>query len=130
MKANKDGTVFEADIICRSYDDMTINFTYPEELTEFSLKTGENGYYISIAGVSDTLEKDEISNASLLNILTDAINTSVYANHGAFEKTDNGIKAALQINGISVTVFFSEDGYLTKLDAQQTGFSAEFEKSG
>lgn len=130
MKANKDGTVFEADITCRNYNDMAIDFTYPEELTGFSVNTGEDGLSVNISGIKDILQKDELSNASLLNILTDAINISVYSNHGTFQETENGIEATFQIDNIPVTVLFSEDGYITKIDAPLTGFSAEFQKSG
>lgn len=130
MKAKKDTTSFEADVICRNYNDISIKFTSPEDVAGFAVNTGEDGYLINISGATDTLGKDELSDASLLNILTDAINVSVFSNHGSFTEIENGIETALLIDSIPVTVLFSEDGYITKIDAELIGFSAEFEKSG
>lgn len=130
MKAKKDKRVFEADVICRNYNDITIEFTYPESIAGFCVSTSEDGYSLNITGVTDTLSREELNEAALLNILTDAINVSVFANHGSFSETENGFTAEILIDSIPVTVSFTKDGYIEKINAANTGFSAEFEKSG
>ncbi len=130
MKAKKGEALFEADIDCFSYNDITLTFTYPEELSGFAVSSSENAYIINIFGVNDIMSEEEISKTSLLNILFNTIRISVFSNHGQFKKADSGFSAALTVDDIPISVTFSEDGYLTSISAEAINFSAEFQKSG
>ena len=127
MKAEKDGKSFEADISCPGSEEITISFTYPKELSGFSVSTKESGYNVNVFGVTDEISDEEINNASLLNVLIKALKISVYTNHGLFTETEEGYSANLTVDGIPVRVSFSEDGFLRKLTAETLNFSAQFE---
>ncbi len=130
MKAQKDSKNFEADIICINSEDITIAFTFPKELSGFSVKTEGDGYKVNVFGLTDEMAGKEINNASLLNILTKTLKTAVFTNHGLFNELDGIYTANLTIDGIPVSVFFSEDGFLQKITAETLDFSAQFEISG
>ncbi len=127
MKAEKDGKNFEADIICTGNEEITISFTYPKELSGFSVSTVADGYNVNVFGVTDELSDGEINNASLLNVLTKALRTSVFTNHGLFTEEQDCYRANLTIDGIPVLVSFTKDGFLQKLTAETLNFSAQFE---
>lgn len=127
MKAEKDGKNFEADVTCLNSEDITIAFTFPKELSGFSVKTEGDGYKVNVFGLTDEVAENEINNASLLNVLIKTIKTAVYTNHGLFTEGENGYSANLTVDGIPVLVSFSEDGYLQMLSAEALNFSAQFE---
>ena len=127
MKAEKDGKNFEADITCLNSEDIKIAFTFPGELSGFSVTTEKDGYAVNIFGLTDELTSAEINNASLLNILTKALKTSVFTNHGLFTADENGYNANLTIDSIPVSVSFSPDGFLQKITCETLNFSAQFE---
>ena len=127
MKAEKDGKNFEADITCLNSEDITIAFTFPKELSGFSVKSEGNGYKVNVFGLTDEVAENEINNASLLNVLTGTIKTAVYTNHGLFTEDESGYSANITVDGIPVLVSFSEDGFLQKLSAEALNFSAQFE---
>ena len=127
MKAEKSGKSFEADISCPGGEEITIFFTYPKELSGFSVTTAPDGYNVNVFGVTDEVSEGEINNASLLNVLVKALKTSVYTNHGLFTENEEGYSANLTVDGIPVCVSFSEDGFLQKLTAETLNFSAQFE---
>ncbi len=130
MTATKGEKSFEADIICRTYEDIEIAFTKPKELSGFSVKTTENGYNINVFGVPDEIPDTQIEDTSLLNILTRTIKTAIFTNHGCFTEKEDCFEAELIIDGTSVTVSFTKDGYLRDMNAPEIGFSAIFEYSG
>lgn len=126
MKATKSDKAFEADIICRTYEDIEIAFTYPKELSGFNVKTNSEGYTVNVFGVPDELTEDEIKDNSLLNVLVQTIRISVFTNHGMFRESEDCYTASLAIDGTPVNVVFSKDGYLRSLTANSLAFSAEF----
>ncbi len=130
MKAAKDAKNFEADIICLNSEDITISFTYPKEISGFSVKTDGDGYKVNVFGMTDEVAGKEINNASLLNVLTKTLRTAVFTNHGLFSKEEEIYTANLTIDGIPVSVCFSEDGFLQKISSETLNFSAQFEISG
>ncbi len=127
MKAEKDGKSFEADVICLNSEDITLSFTYPKELSGFSVCTEGDGYKVNVFGLTDEVADGEINNASLLNILTKTLKTSVFTNHGLFTEEENGYSANLTIDGVPVFVSFSHDGFLQQLSSETLNFSAQFE---
>ncbi|MBR3767153.1 MAG: hypothetical protein IKL10_02815 [Clostridia bacterium] len=130
MTAEKDGKSFEADIICNSYEDIEIKFTTPKELSGFSIVTSEDGYKVNVFGVPDDISEDEVNDASLLNILIEALKISVFTNHGLFTEKEESFDANLTVDGIPVFVSFTEDGHIRRMEASMIGFSADFEISG
>ncbi|MBQ6899103.1 MAG: hypothetical protein IJN70_08995 [Clostridia bacterium] len=130
MKGEKDGKTFEADVICSSYEDIEIAFTYPGELSGFSVKTEGDGYSINAFGVPDERKSDEIKDTSLLNVIVRSIRLAVFTNHKSFTKTENGFEADVIAETVKVKLGFSEDGYITYLSAPEAGFSAEFQNQG
>lgn len=127
MKAEKDEKLFEADITCLNSEDIKISFTYPKELSGFSVCTEGDGYKVNVFGITDEVAGKEINNASLLGVLTKTLKTSVFTNHGLFTEAENGYSANLTIDGIPVSVSFSEEGFLQKLTSETLNFSAQFE---
>ncbi len=130
MEATKGEKKFEADIICKSYADIKIAFTYPEELSGFSITADENGYNVNAFGVPDILENDEINDDSLLNVLISGIRAVLFSNHDSFSEQETGYTATLSVDGIPVSFNFSEDGYITLIDAPTINFSAMFKNQG
>ena len=130
MEATKGDKKFEADIICRSYADIKIAFTYPEELSGFTITADENGYNVNAFGVPDILDGDEVNDDSLLNVLVSGIRAVLFSNHGSFAKTENGYTAELSVDSVPVSFNFSEDGYITKINAPAINFSAVFKNQG
>lgn len=126
MKATKNDKSFEADIICRTYEEIEIAFTYPNELSGFNVKTVSGGYTVNVFGVPDEISEDEIKDNSLLNILVQTIRISVFTNHGMFRETEDGYTASLAVDGTPVSVEFTSEGYLRSLTVNSLGFSAEF----
>lgn len=130
MTADKKGTVFEADVICSSYEDIKIAFTYPEELSGFSVETKGDSYSINAFGVPDELKSNDIKDTSLLNVLIRSIKLAVFTNHGTFTETENGVKAEINAESVNVDIVFDKEGYITSLNAPDIGFSAEFQNQG
>lgn len=130
MTAQKNEKQFEADIICRTYEDIEIAFTYPKELSGFSVKTTSEGYSINVFGVPDEISEAEIKDNSLLNILIGTIKTAVFTNHGSFTESNGFFNAQLTVDSTPVDVTFSDNGFLYKMSAPAIGFSADFEYSG
>ncbi len=127
MKAVKSDKEFEADITCLNIEDITIAFTYPKELSGFSVKTNEDGYSVNIFGVQDEFSGSEINNASLLNVLIKTVQLSVFSNHGLFSEKDETYEANITVDGIPVFVSFTKDGYLREMRVDTLNFSAQFE---
>lgn len=127
MKAVKDDKNFEADISCLNSESITIGFTFPKELSGFTVTTEGDGYKVNVFGLTDEVAGKEINNASLLNVLTKTLKTSVFTNHGLFTRQENSYTANLTIDGIPVFVSFSEDGFLQKMTCEPLNFSAQFE---
>ena len=127
MKAIKSNQEFEADIICNNSEDITISFTYPKELSGFSVKTSENGYTVNAFGVPDEISQTELNDSSLLNVLIKSLQLSVFSNHGLFTKTDDGYEANITVDSIPVFVSFGKNGYIRTLKADTLSFSAQFE---
>lgn len=126
MSATINEKAFEADIVCETYDSIKITFTYPEQLTDFSVTLNSDTYTVDALGIPDTLSKDEIRSASPLNVLISALKTAVFTNHSGYDKTEDGYEANIEADGIPVCVLFSSDGYITALRADSIGFSALF----
>ena len=127
MKAVKDDKNFEADITCLNSESITIAFTYPKELSGFTVTTDNDGYKVNVFGITDEVTGKEINNASLLNVLTKTLKTSVFTNHGLFTKQEDGYTANLTVDSVPVAVSFSEDGFLQKMTCEPLNFSAQFE---
>lgn len=127
MKAEKDGKQFEADLACTGSEDITLSFTYPEELSGFSVKAEGEAYKINVFGLAEEITEGELNNASLLSVLIKTVRTSVFANHGLFTEEEAGYTANLTIDSVPVAVSFSEDGFLQKITCETINFSAQFE---
>lgn len=130
MTADKEGTVFEADIICSSYENIKIAFTYPEELSGFSVETKGDSYSINAFGVPDEMKSNDIRDTSLLNVLVRSIKLAVFTNHGTFTQTENGMEAFVTAESVNVKFVFDKEGYISSLSAPDIGFSAEFQNQG
>lgn len=130
MSAEKDGKTFGADIICNGYNDIKLSFTYPEELSGFTITAGEDGFQVNAFGIIDEISEEELNKASLLHVLTDTVRTTVFTNHGKFKSSNHGRTADLIIGNTPVSVTFSDEGYLTAMEAPTLDFSAVFEYSG
>ena len=130
MTADKEGTVFEADVICSSYEDIKIAFTSPQELSGFSVETNGDSYSINAFGVPDELKSNEIKDTSLLNVLIRSIKLAIFTNHGTFTETENGVTATVTAESVNVDIVFDKEGYITSLKAPDIGFSAEFQNQG
>ena len=130
MTAIKDDKSFTADIIVRDYNDIKITFLSPASVEGFSISTCESGYEVNISDVKETLDKDTLKESSLLNILFNTIKTAVFSNHESITAEDDGYSAVLSIDMIPVSVFFSDEGYLTKIICEALNFSAELKFSG
>ena len=128
MKAEKSDKCFEADITCLNSEDIKLAFTFPKELSGFSVQTGGDGYKVNVFGLQDEVTGEEINNASLLNVLIKTIQLSVFTNHGLFTETENGCTANITVDGIPVTVSFTKDGFLQEMICETLNFSAQFEK--
>ncbi len=130
MSAQKGDKSFGADIVCNGYNDIKIMFTYPEELSGFTITAREDGFSVNAFGIIDEIAEEELNKASLLHVLVDTIRTTVFTNHGKFESSSECQKADLIIGNTPVSVTFSEDGYLTGMDAPTMDFSAVFKYPG
>lgn len=130
MAAEKDEKKFEADITCTGSEDIKISFTYPEELSGFSVSTEEDGYKVNVFGLTEEVTDRELNNASLLNVLIKTLRTSVFSNHGLFTEEEDAFTANLTIDGIPVFVCFGKDGFLRSISAETLNFSAQFEIDG
>ena len=130
MTADKNGAVFEADVVCSSYEDIKIAFTSPKELSGFSVTTVGDGYSINAFGVPDELKSADIKDTSLLNVLVRSIKLAVFTNHGTFTETENGVEAYVTAESVNVRLIFDKDGYISFLEAPDIGFSAEFQNQG
>lgn len=128
MDATKSGTSFSADIICTSFDDITLKFTVPEQLDSFEVKLSSEGYKINAYGIEDALDEEYISDTSCLGILFGSITALVYTNHKSFvkDKTTGEYSAAVTVNNTVVNAVFSADGLLTSLSVPDIDFSASF----
>ena len=126
MTATKSAQSFEADIICLNSEDITISFTYPQELSGFSVKTTENGYTVNVFGIPDEISDSQLNDNSLLNVLISTLRLSVFSNHGLFTKTEDYYEANLTVDSIPVFVKFDKDGYISQIKAETLDFYGEF----
>lgn len=127
MIATKGDKNFEADIICLNNEDITISFTYPEELSGFSVKTSEDGYTVNIFGVPDEVTESELNDNSLLNVLIETVRLSVFSNHGFFTKQEDFYEANLSVDSVPVYVKFGKDGYISEMKADTLDFYGQFQ---
>ena len=130
MSGDKGGKLFETDIVCSSPNKIKISFTYPEELSGFTVESAEGGYDINIFGIIDSITKEELQNDSLLNILFSTLKKTVYGNEVNFSADENGFSATAVIDSIPVSVSFSEDGIIQSMSVPSIDFSAEFHLNG
>ena len=121
---------YQAALTCRSYEEIALSFTAPEQLAGVSARTEGNGYGIDVLGVTDTLRAEELYADSPFRLLFDTVRTAVYTNHGAFvrDKANGVYTADLTVNGVPVSVVFDADGRLLTLTAP--GLTASFARSG
>lgn len=129
MTATKNEREFGADIKCVDYDNISLFFTAPEELNGFSVTSSEKGYSVNVFGIPDEISDYEINPESLLNILFDTVRTAVFTQHGSFIINEASVTAELSVDGIPVSVSFSNDGYIREISAEAIDFYAQFEKS-
>ena len=126
MTATKGNQTFEADITCLNSEDITLSFTYPEELSGFTVKTNEEGYTVNIFGIPDEISDSQLNDNSLLNVLIGTLRLSVFTNHGLFTKKDDFYEANLSIDQIPVYVSFDKNGYIRQIKADTLDFYGEF----
>lgn len=129
MTAKKNDREFGADIRCADYDNISLFFTCPEELSGFSVTSSEKGFSVNVFGIPDEISDYEINPESLLNVLFETIRTAVFSQHGAFIINETSAEAELSVDGIPVKVSFSKDGYIREISAKSIDFYAQFEKS-
>lgn len=130
MQAQKDKKQFEADIKCLSAEEIILSFTFPKELSGFTVTTVKDGYLVNVFGVTDEVSAEDIKESALINILTQAIKISVYKNHGLFVTDEKNTRAEITVDGIPVSVTFTNDGIISEIRAETIGFFALFQKSG
>ena len=113
---------YQATLTCRSYEEIGLSFTAPEQLAGFSARTEGGGYAMDVLGVPDTVRAEELYADSPFRLLFDTVRTAVFTNHGAFvrDKATGAYTAELTVNGAPVTVTFDGDGYLTEIAAGDT----------
>lgn len=119
---------YQAALTCRSYEEIELAFTAPEQLAGFSARTQGDGYAMDVLGVPDFVTAEELYADSPFRLLFDTVKTAVFTNHGAFVRDkENGVYTAdLTVNGVPVSVTFDADGYLTKITAD--AFRAVFSR--
>ena len=119
MTATVNEKEFQATLSCRSYEELELAFTAPEQLAGFSARTEGDGYAMDVLGVPDRISAGKLYADSPFRLLFDTVKTAAFTNHGAFIRDkENGVYTAeLTVNGVSVTVTFDEDGYLTEIAA-------------
>ena len=128
MTATVNGKEFRATLTCRSYEEIALSFTAPEQLAGFSARTEGDGYVIDALGVPDAFRADTLPAGSPFRLLFDTVKTAVFTNHGAFvrDKAHEAFTAALTVNGVPVAVTFDADGFLTGVTAD--AFCAVFSR--
>ncbi len=126
MNATVNGKEFQATLSCRSYEEIELAFTAPEQLAGFTARTEGDGYAMDVLGVPAALPAEELYADSPFRLLFDTVKTAVFTNHGAFvrDKENGGYTADLTVNGVPVTVTFDGNGYLTQIAA--ASFTAGF----
>lgn len=130
MTAQKGDKTFGADITCNGYNDIKISFTYPEELSGFTITADEDSFSVNAFGIIDEITEAELNKSSLLHVLTETVRTTVFTASEKFEADGDSLKADLTIGNTPVSVTFSREGYLTGMEAPTMDFSAVFKFSG
>ena len=119
MEATVNGKPFAGELSCGSYESLSLTVTEPEETAGFSVSTQDGGYRIRMNGLTDDLPQGFLKPGAPLRLLFDAVRAAVFTNHGAFvrEKETGGYTADLTVNGVPVSVSFTEDGLLRTITA-------------
>ena len=128
MTATVNGKEFQAALRCRSYEEIELAFTAPQQLAGFTARTEGDGYAMDVLGVPAALPAQELYADSPFRLLFDTVKIAVFTNHGAFvrDKEKGLYTADLTVNGAPVSVTFDGDGYLTEIAA--ASFTAVFSR--
>ena len=121
VEATVNGKPFAGELVCASYEEISLTLTAPEELRGLTVSAADSGYRIELDGMTDDLPRDRLPPNAPLRLLFDAVRAAVFTNHGAFagDRETKTYTAALTVNGQPVTVVFSEDGSLNHLTADR-----------
>lgn len=119
---------FQATLSCRSYEEIELAFTAPEQMAGFTARTQGDGYAMDVLGVPADVAAGELYADSPFRLLFDTVKTAVFTNHGAFIRNkETGVYTAdLTVNGVPVSVTFDGDGYLTEIGT--SAFHAVFSR--
>lgn len=128
LKAAAGGRAFEAELICASYEDISLNFTSPENISGISIKTAQDAYAVDICGVSGSLPYTDLGDTALINVIIGSVKAFVFTNHGAFKRDmkSRNYSASLTVNGVPAEAEFSDAGRLLSLSSGDIGLRAEF----
>ncbi len=112
-------------VTCRAYDDIRVEFAYPEGLSYFNVSVTPEAMRAQIGDVSDALLLEELPANAALRLFIEALRTFVYTNVG-FAQADGARTCEAVLAGLTVRGAFSPDGVILRIDCDGNGLQAEF----
>ena len=112
---------------CRSYDDVSLSFDYPEGLSYFNVSVGEGGMAAGVAGNTDTLFLEELPEDSALKLFVGALRRFVFTNVEFTRTAEGGYVCEETFAELSVRGVFSPEGEILRLECPGNGLLITFE---
>ena len=113
-------------VTCRAYNDIRVEFSYPEGLSYFNVRVTEENLRAQVGDVSDALLLEELPEDSALKLFVNALRTFVFTT-ADFTKKDGVETCGTTLAGLTLTGTFSPEGALLRIDCAENGLSVELQ---
>jgi hypothetical protein len=103
--------IIKGQIVCNSYEDIRLTFTYPEGLTYLTLQVSSDGFAADIAGITDEIPAGMLPGGAPVRLLTDAVRDTVFTQH-TFTADGGYYVTVADVCGSTALCRFGADGSL------------------
>ena len=116
-------------IVCKSYEDIRLTFTYPEALTYLTLRAASDGFAADIAGLTDEIPADTLPGGAPVRLLTDAVRDTVFTQH-TFTADGTYYVTESDVCGSTAVCRFGTDGSIYKITCDAMNAEITFSELG
>ncbi len=117
--------IIKGQIVCNSYEDIRLTFTYPEALTHLTLQVSSDGFAADIAGLEDEIPAGMLPGGAPVRLLTDAVRDTVFTQH-TFTSDGTYYITETDVCGSAALCRFGADGYLCTITCEEMNAEITF----
>ena len=112
-------------VVCRAYNDIRVEFSYPEGLSYFNVRVTAEDLQAQVGDVSDALLLEELPEDSALKLFVNALRTFVFTSVDYTEK-DGEVTCTATLAQLTLQGTFSPEGELRRIACEENGLTVEF----